>query len=142
MSEPLRADLYEVTPDTVDNDWPAMAVEAVIRGSASAVRYHNKVADAAQRLHQAQRLGRIFREDGAIQIHGPSKPTQVDLQQHRRPNGLQALRSREHKAALAGGLVTVGQRRYGAACRVSLRNGTQPERTCCWWSGCSPRTPR
>lgn len=68
MSKRLPTGLYALTPDTVDDDWLAMAVAAAIRGGASAVQYRNKVADAAQRLRQAQRLARICREAGALFI--------------------------------------------------------------------------
>lgn len=68
MSKRLPTGLYALTPDTVDDDWLAMAVSAAIRGGASAVQYRNKVADEAQRLRQAQRLARICREAGALFI--------------------------------------------------------------------------
>ncbi len=68
MSKRLPTGLYALTPDTLDDDWPAMAVSAAIRGGASAVQYRNKVADAAQRLRQAGRLARICRETGALFI--------------------------------------------------------------------------
>jgi len=68
MSKRLPTGLYALTPDTLDDDWLAMAVSAAIRGGASAVQYRNKVADAAQRLRQAERLARICRETGALFI--------------------------------------------------------------------------
>lgn len=68
MTKRLPTGLYALTPDTVDDDWLAMAVSAAIRGGASAVQYRNKVADEEQRLRQAQRLARICREAGALFI--------------------------------------------------------------------------
>ncbi len=65
MNQLLPTGLYALTPDTIDDDWLAMAVEAAIRGGASAIQYRNKVADEAQKLRQAQRLARICREAGA-----------------------------------------------------------------------------
>ena len=68
MSKRLPTGLYALTPDTVDDDWLAMAVAAAIRGGASAVQYRNKVADEPQRLRQAQRLARLCREAGKLFI--------------------------------------------------------------------------
>jgi len=68
MSKRLPTGLYALTPDTVDDDWLAMAMSAAIRGGATAVQYRNKVANEEQRLRQAQRLARICRETGALFI--------------------------------------------------------------------------
>ncbi len=68
MNQLLPTGLYALTPDTIGDDWLAMAVEAAIRGGAAAIQYRNKVADEAQKLRQAQRLARICREAGALLI--------------------------------------------------------------------------
>ena len=68
MNQLLPTGLYALTPDTIDDAWLAMAVEAAIRGGAAAIQYRNKVADEAQKLRQAQRLARICREAGALLI--------------------------------------------------------------------------
>ena len=68
MTKRLPTGLYALTPDSVDDDWLVMAVQAAIRGGASAVQYRNKAVGPAQRLRQAQRLARVCREDGALFI--------------------------------------------------------------------------
>jgi thiamine-phosphate pyrophosphorylase len=68
MSKRLPTGLYALTPDTIDDDWLAMAVEAAIRGGASAIQYRNKVVDEVQKLRQAQQLARICRDAGALFI--------------------------------------------------------------------------
>jgi thiamine-phosphate pyrophosphorylase len=68
MNKRLPTGLYVLTPDTVDDDWLAMAVSAAIRGGATAVQYRNKSLDATQRLRQAQRLADVCREAGALFI--------------------------------------------------------------------------
>ena len=68
MTKRLPTGLYALTPDSVDDDWLVMAVQAAIRGGASAVQYRNKAISAVQRLRQAQRLARVCREGGALFI--------------------------------------------------------------------------
>lgn len=68
MEKRLPTGLYVLTPDTADDEWLAAAVAAAVRGGASSVQYRSKTLSAAARLRQAQRVGAVCRELGALFI--------------------------------------------------------------------------
>jgi len=120
MIKRLPTGLYALTPDTVDDDWLAMAVSAAIRGGASAVQYRNKVAHAAQRLRQAQRLARICREAGALFIVNDT----VELAKAVNADGLHIGREDGNpatvRAALGAQAVLAAQPILGVSCYDSF----------------------
>lgn len=66
MTGRLPCGLYVLTPDSLDDDWLLDAVEAALRGGATALQYRNKAAGPAQRLRQACALARACRAAGAL----------------------------------------------------------------------------
>ncbi len=58
--------LYAVTPDLADTADLVARVGAALAGGARAIQYRSKCTDAALRYGQAEALGRITRERGAL----------------------------------------------------------------------------